>query len=231
MMLSRMSIAETPGERPAPDSACIDVMSTRDTPNATSSGRSVMASPTVVQFGPGEMKPFHPRRFFCTSMSAAWSQLTPGRNTGTSGSYRNALAVEITGMSAAQRGSSSRATSASTAENTRHTYDDGSIQFACAIEEGIVLTIARGLDMVSNLEEAFAAVRARVGVPSLILGCDCILRLLEAQELGIQARIGEIMMANNVVGFATYGEQYNSMHVNQTFTGVAIGSGRASAAG
>jgi hypothetical protein len=30
-------------------------------------------------------------------------------------------------------------------------------------------------------------------------------------------------MANNrVVGFSTYGEQINSMHVNQTMTGVAI---------
>jgi hypothetical protein len=27
-----------------------------------------------------------------------------------------------------------------------------------------------------------------------------------------------------VVGFSTYGEQYNGIHVNQTFTGVAIGS-------
>jgi hypothetical protein len=26
-----------------------------------------------------------------------------------------------------------------------------------------------------------------------------------------------------VVGFCTYGEQYMSMHVNQTFTGIAIG--------
>jgi len=26
-----------------------------------------------------------------------------------------------------------------------------------------------------------------------------------------------------VIGFATYGEQFNSMHVNQTFTGIAIG--------
>jgi hypothetical protein len=107
--------------------------------------------------------------------------------------------------------------------------DDLSLQFACAIDEGIVLTVARGLDMVSNLESAFDAVRARIGEPSLILGCDCILRFLEAQELGLRGRIGEIMMKNNVVGFATYGEQFNSMHVNQTFTGVALGSGRARA--
>jgi hypothetical protein len=107
--------------------------------------------------------------------------------------------------------------------------EDYSMQFACAIDEGIVLTVARGVDMVHNLEQAFAGVRARLGPPLLILGCDCILRFIEAQETGIRDRIGEIMMANNVVGFATYGEQFNAMHVNQTFTGVALGSGRASA--
>jgi hypothetical protein len=109
--------------------------------------------------------------------------------------------------------------------------EDQSIQFACAIDEGIVLTVARGLDMVSNLESAFAAVRARIGEPSLILGCDCILRFLEAQELGVRDRIGEIMIRNNVVGFATYGEQFNAMHINQTFTGVAFGSSRANVPG
>jgi hypothetical protein len=104
---------------------------------------------------------------------------------------------------------------------------DHSIQFACAIDEGIVLTVARGVDMVRNLEGAFESVRARIGQPSLVLGCDCILRFLEAQELGLRGRIGEIMVANNVIGFATYGEQFNAMHVNQTFTGVALGSSRA----
>ena len=57
-----------------------------------------------------------------------------------------------------------------------------------------------------------------------MLGCDCILRRLETEREGIKERIGEIFARNNVVGFATYGEQFNSMHVNQTFTGIAIGS-------
>ena len=79
-------MAVTPGERPAPESACIEVMITRSIPNAMSSGRRVMASPTVVQFGPGVMNPFHPRFLRCTSMRPAWSQFTPGRKIGTSGS-------------------------------------------------------------------------------------------------------------------------------------------------
>ena len=31
-----------------------------------------------------------------------------------------------------------------------------------------------------------------------------------------------MLQAHGVVGFSTYGEQLNSMHVNQTMTGVAI---------
>ncbi len=34
--------------------------------------------------------------------------------------------------------------------------------------------------------------------------------------------ISHILRDNRVVGFSTYGEQINSMHVNQTLTGVAI---------
>jgi hypothetical protein len=103
---------------------------------------------------------------------------------------------------------------------------DESLTFFCAIDRGIVLTVARGNDMVDNLACAFERVRHEIGPPALILGCDCVLRYLEVQQTGIRAEIGALMSANNVVGFATYGEQFNGMHVNQTFTGVAIG-GRA----
>ncbi len=84
--LSMMSSASTPGERPAPDTACIEVITTLSIAERASSGFSVIASPTVVQFGPGVTKPFQPRRLRCTSMSRAWSRFTAGRNTGTSGS-------------------------------------------------------------------------------------------------------------------------------------------------
>jgi hypothetical protein len=101
---------------------------------------------------------------------------------------------------------------------------DESLTFFCAIDEGIVLTIAKGVDMVANLQKAFDDVHAAIGPPQLVLGCDCILRRLETEREGIKDRIGDIFARNNVIGFATYGEQFNSMHVNQTFTGIAIGS-------
>ena len=102
--------------------------------------------------------------------------------------------------------------------------EDESLTFFCAIDEGIVLTVARGVDLVHNLEETFAYVRARIGEPELVLGCDCLLRHLEIEQKDLVPQVSDILQQNGVIGFATYGEQYNAMHVNQTFTGVAIGA-------
>ena len=101
---------------------------------------------------------------------------------------------------------------------------DGSLTFFCAIDEGMVLRVAHGADLVGNLEQAFAAVRAEIGEPQLIIGCDCILRRLEAAQKHLVDQMGGVMRRNKVIGFNSYGEQYRGMHVNQTFTGIAIGN-------
>ena len=101
--------------------------------------------------------------------------------------------------------------------------EDESLSFFCAIDEGIVLTVATARDLVQELDEAFTRVRKQIGTPALVLGCDCILRSLEIGQRGCRDQISRIFQDNNVVGFATYGEQFNAVHVNQTFTGVAIG--------
>lgn len=103
---------------------------------------------------------------------------------------------------------------------------DGSLTFFCAIDAGIVLTAARGVDLVEDLEQTFAKVREQVGEPELVIGCDCILRHLELDREGLKEQVGAILAKNNVIGFSTYGEQFEAMHVNQTFTGVAIGAAR-----
>ena len=105
-----------------------------------------------------------------------------------------------------------------------HANEDGSITFACAIDEGIVLSIAEPIDLVENLNNLFDSLRSKIGQPQLVLGCDCLFRAIEIEQKEIKDQVGKIMAENNVVGFSTYGEQYNAMHVNQTFTGVAIGS-------
>jgi len=101
---------------------------------------------------------------------------------------------------------------------------DGSLTFFCAIEEGVVLRVARGEDLEENLEQSFAGIRAAIGPPQLVLGCDCILRKLEIVQSGLVERVEAVFRDNNVIGFNTYGEQFHGVHVNQTLTGVAIGS-------
>ncbi|MCC5904533.1 MAG: FIST C-terminal domain-containing protein [Halomonas sp.] len=103
---------------------------------------------------------------------------------------------------------------------------DGSLTLYSAIEEGLVLRVAHGAGLVSNLEQTFDKIHAEVGHPQLVIGCDCILRKLEVVQNGLQGRIAEIFKDNNTIGFNSYGEQFHGIHVNQTLTGVAIGSAR-----
>jgi hypothetical protein len=102
---------------------------------------------------------------------------------------------------------------------------DGSLKFYCAIERGVVLRVARSDDLVENLESALARVRAQVGPPELVLTFDCILRKLEIAETGLEPSVSDILRRNNAVGFNTYGEQFCGVHVNQTLTAIALGSG------
>ena len=99
---------------------------------------------------------------------------------------------------------------------------DGSLTFFCAIEEGIVLRRARGVNLVGDLEHAFAEIRTAIGQPQLVIGCDCVLRKLEIAERGLVDRVEAVFRENNVVGFNSYGEQYGGVHVNQTSVGIAI---------
>jgi len=100
--------------------------------------------------------------------------------------------------------------------------EDGSLTFYCAIDEGIVLTIAEGQDITENLVKTLDTIEAEIGHPDLIIGSDCILRRLELENRNLLEEVGKIMSDHNVTGFSTYGEQYDAMHINQTFTGVAI---------
>ncbi|NOT35102.1 MAG: FIST domain containing protein [Candidatus Eisenbacteria bacterium] len=108
-----------------------------------------------------------------------------------------------------------------------HANPDESLTFACAINEGIVVSVAKGLDLLADLEALFADIRERLGPPALVLACDCLFRKMEMDQRGLRGAVGEVLARNQVIGFATYGEQFNGMHVNQTFTGVALGYPRA----
>lgn len=100
---------------------------------------------------------------------------------------------------------------------------DHSLSFFCAIEQGLVLTIGKNTDPIAALQRSFANVAGRVGRPEIILGCDCVLRRMEMEKDGKDEAVGAFLAQNRVVGFNTYGEQYNAIYVNQTMTAVALG--------
>ncbi len=100
---------------------------------------------------------------------------------------------------------------------------DGSLTFFCAIEEGLVLRVAQGINLVNNLDETFKKIQEEMGVPQLVIGCDCILRKLEIYQNSLTESVANIFRNSNTIGFSSYGEQFNGIHVNQTLTGIAIG--------
>lgn len=106
-------------------------------------------------------------------------------------------------------------------------HADGSLSFFCAIDDGVVLSIAQPKDMVESTRAALREVEDRLGGIDLILGFDCVLRRLDARNRQVFRDISELYRVNNVIGFGTYGEQYRSMHLNQTFTGIAFGERQA----
>lgn len=108
---------------------------------------------------------------------------------------------------------------------------DGSLSFFCAIDDGIVMTVAEPAGMTRTTRAAFDAVRERIGGIDFVLGFDCVLRRIDARNRQVTHRIAAIYRENNVIGFNTYGEQYLSMHLNQTFTGIAFGLGHSGGSG
>ena len=105
----------------------------------------------------------------------------------------------------------------------RNMNPDGSLTFFCAIDEGLVFTVARPQDMVNSARQTLEEVETALGGIDLVLGFDCILRRLDAENRQIRHQVDALYRRFNVVGFHTYGEQYNAMHLNQTLTGIAFG--------
>lgn len=103
---------------------------------------------------------------------------------------------------------------------------DSSLTFYCAIDEGLVLRVVRGVDLLGNLEHAFDNLCASVGPLQMVIACDCVLRNLEITQSGLKEAVGAVLHRNNVIGFSTYGEQFRGVHVNQTLTGIAFGCPR-----
>jgi hypothetical protein len=105
----------------------------------------------------------------------------------------------------------------------RRMNEDGSLSFFCAVDEGVVLTLAEPRDIVASTRAELVRLDAVLGGVDLIIGVECVLRRLDAESRQVRHGIADLYRRYNVVGFETFGEQYRAMHLNQTFTGIAIG--------
>ena len=100
---------------------------------------------------------------------------------------------------------------------------DGSLTFYGAIDEGLVLTIGEPVDRIAGMEALFADIREAIGPFDRIIAFDCVLNRIDAERRQIAHEVSELYRRHGVIGFNTYGEQYHALHVNQTFSGLAIG--------
>ncbi|PCH75457.1 MAG: GfdT protein [Rhodobacteraceae bacterium] len=113
--------------------------------------------------------------------------------------------------------------------------DDGTLEFASAIDVGLVLRSTISGDIETHLSDTLANL-ARPTRPDVILACDCLWRRVEIGDKQATRAVSKILSDNKVIGFNTYGEQIDAMHVNHTLTGVAIypppdGSGNGAGSG
>jgi len=102
-----------------------------------------------------------------------------------------------------------------------HREEDGTLEFASAIDVGLVLRSTEAGDIVSHLKSRLAELTANTR-PDVILACDCLWRRVEISERQATRAVSGILSDNRVIGFNTYGEQIDALHVNHTLTGVAI---------
>ncbi|WP_434051932.1 MAG: FIST N-terminal domain-containing protein [Roseibium sp.] len=100
--------------------------------------------------------------------------------------------------------------------------DRGGLWFLSAIDDGLVLTLGQGREILQTLDAGLEHFRERSLKPDFIVGFDCYLRRLEIEQKNLAGDVSAILRENRVFGFNTYGEQHLGVHVNQTFVGVAF---------
>jgi len=108
----------------------------------------------------------------------------------------------------------------------RQVCDDNSLEFGCAIEEGMVLNLCEHQDMVAEYDKLMANISRQIGKADLLLICNCIYRALEGSGTNANQLLADKTMAtsDHMIGFDTYGEQWQGLHVNQTLVALALGS-------
>lgn len=100
--------------------------------------------------------------------------------------------------------------------------DTHGLSFMAAIDEGLIMTLGEGQEIMQTLDMGLGVRNRREEPPDFILGFDCVLRKLEIEQKDLQDPVSEILSRRRVLGFNTFGEQCFGLHMNQTFVGVAF---------
>jgi len=100
--------------------------------------------------------------------------------------------------------------------------EDDALSFMAAIDDGVIMTLGRGKEMIATLRAGLDFGIRQGEAPDFILGFDCVLRRLEVEQRQLSRKVSEIFREARVLGFNTYGEQHCGVHMNQTFVGVAF---------
>jgi hypothetical protein len=101
-------------------------------------------------------------------------------------------------------------------------YPDGALEFACALEPGLVVALGKPGDMIASMDELLRGMRAQIGMPELIIGVDCAARTAYMEREGLTAGLEALLKPHGVTGFASLGEQFNTMHANNSFTCLGV---------
>lgn len=112
------------------------------------------------------------------------------------------------------------------ARGMQRIYEDGSIEFACAMEPGLVVTVAQPVDMLERLTGTFDTLSKALGTPELVIGFDCAARTADMERHGLTQSVAGLFEKHRVVGFSTLGEQFNTIHVNNSFTCLGVAAAK-----
>ncbi|NCD33782.1 MAG: hypothetical protein EOL87_10265 [Spartobacteria bacterium] len=106
----------------------------------------------------------------------------------------------------------------------KNATDDGALTFFCAIDNGLPLTVGKGIGFTATLREKVKEIQAEFPSIEMTLGADCILRRIEISENNNHKEVEAELSKIKFMGFSSFGEQFNAIHVNQTLVGIVFGS-------
>ena len=99
-----------------------------------------------------------------------------------------------------------------------------SVRFACAVARGSVLASMKAGGIMERTARSLREAEVEVGGEmAALVAFNCLGRFLETEATGLTGEVGRLLSSYPVIGFNTFGEQFHALHVNHTFTGLALG--------